>query len=299
MASVGDLLDDGAARLAARRVGSCRLDAELLLAAAAGISRSSLLARRAEPVPGGVRERFEAYLARREEREPIAYILGVKEFWSLDFEVNHDVLVPRPDTEWVVHETLRVLGVRDEKAGEGPPPSPPIVVDVGTGAGPIAVAIARERPDAVVHATDVSVKALEVARRNAARHGVGNRIRFHQGDLLDPILTAGLEGRIDVVASNPPYVAELETVDPEVLRWEPRRAVFAGATGSEVIERLLPQAARALAPEGWLVMEIASGGKSTLLDLLDRAGGWGSVQVREDYARLPRVVTARRWGGGA
>lgn len=286
MPTAGALLAEAASRLAARGVGSPRLDAEVLLAGAMGISRASLIALRDDSVPHEAASRFADLVSRREERVPVAYLLGVKEFWSREFEVNEDVLIPRPDTEWIVGESLRALTDR-----EGP-----LIVDVGTGAGPIAVSLALERPDAEIHATDISAAALAVARRNAAKHGVADRIRFHTGDLLEPILALGLEGRVDLIASNPPYVALCEPVDLEVIRWEPRIAVYAGESGTEVIARLIPQAARALAPGGCLVMEITRGREPFIRELLSSGRMFTDVAVREDYAGLPRILTARKAG---
>ncbi len=313
------LLDRAAVRLAQRGCASARLDAEVLLSHALGIGRAALVARREESLPAAAIVAFEAMLARREARVPVAYLVGIKEFWSLEFEVNESVLIPRPETEIVVEEALRLLGqhgtarppeVRcvggitqnvSRQSGSlapGAPPrlTPPVVVDVGTGAGPIVVALARERPDAILHATDISRAALEIARRNAGRHGVAGRIRFHGGDLLSPVLGAGLAGRIDLVASNPPYVGYSESVDEDVRLWEPREAVYGGAGGAEVIERLVPQAARALAPDAWLVMEIAPAREASVRRLLAEGGVWRDVSVRSDLAGLPRVVTARRAG---
>ena len=292
MPTVGELIDRAVARLAARGIGSPRLDAEILLAQVMGLSRASILASRGETVPLEAEAKFERLVARREQRVPVAYLLGVKEFWSLEFEINEDVLIPRPDTEWVVSESLRLL--------QPAPCDPPLLVaDVGTGAGPIAVSLAHERQDILVHATDISGAALEVARRNARRHGVASRICFHAGDLLEPIFDLGLAGRIALVASNPPYVGDAERVDPEVIRWEPRVAVFGGEAGGEVIARLVPQAAKALAPGGWLVMEITCGREGFVRDLLAEGGVWTDVGMREDYSGLPRILTARRTEGGS
>jgi release factor glutamine methyltransferase len=299
MGTLGDLLDVAAARLDRSGIPSSRLDAEVLLAHALGASRASLLGRLREPAaPGAPADRFEALLRRREDRVPVPYLTGSREFWSLEFEVGEGVLIPRPETEQVVETALRILRepTRGPGGAPGRPAGSPVVVDAGTGAGPIAVAVAAELPEAVVHATDVSEAALAVARRNAARHGLASRIRFHQGDLLYPVLDLGLEGRVDLVACNPPYVADGEVVQEEVRRWEPPEAVFAGPTGGEVLERLVDQAARALVPGGGLVMEITLARESLVRDLLGaRApGAWRDVEVLPDLAGLPRVAVARR-----
>lgn len=296
MSTIGSLLQDAAARLASRGIASAHLDADLLLGGVLGLTRASLLARRDETVSGEAAAKYEGLLLRREARVPVAYLVGVKEFWSLDFEVNASVLIPRPETELIVEEGLRLLASRPPGA------APPLAADVGTGAGPIAIALARERRDLTVHATDVSGEALAVAGRNAQRHGVASSVRFHQGDLLSPLLAADLAGRFDIVASNPPYVGYSEEVEEDVLRWEPRDAVFAGAEGGEVIERLIPQAARALLPGGHLVMEIGPAREAFVRRQLASGAGslfWSGVRVLADLAGRARAVCARRSEIGA
>lgn len=284
MPSVGEILEDAARRFERAGIGSPRLDAELLLAEAMGIDRVRLLARSAEPAPGAALPAFEAFAKLREARKPVAYILGRKEFWSMDLRVNEAVLVPRPETELVVEACL-----------EGSADSPPrVAVDVGTGAGPIALALARELPGTEIHATERSEAALAVARLNAGRLGLAGRIRFHLGDLLEPLSRSRRAGWADLVASNPPYVARGEPVDEEVRLWEPEEAVYGGGTGLEVIERLVPQAAQALAPAGRLVLEISPEREAPLLGLLEATRGWSDVVVKQDLAGRPRVVVARR-----
>jgi len=289
-------LEEASARLAAHGIASCRLDAELLLAHALGVRRAAVLAHSADLVPGEKASVFESLLGRRESRVPVAYLVGSKEFWSLDFEVNESVLIPRPETELLVEEALRIAatipsGDRD-----------PVVADVGTGAGPIVVALARERPGLILHAVDISGEALAVARRNAERHAVAARIQFHLGDLLAPLFAAGLAGCLDLVASNPPYVGYSEQVDEEVRRWEPKQAVYGGEGGIEVIERLIPQAARALRPGGHLLMEISPAREDLVRRHLVRGAGaifWTDVGVLADLAGHPRVVRTRRSEVGA
>ena len=288
MPTVGAILEEASRRFELRGISSPRLDAEVLLGWALGLDRARLLAHTDEPVDAGAVERFGLMSGLRESRKPVAYILGRKEFWSMELEVNEDVLVPRPETELVVEKSLELLGA-------APSSSPsPILVDVGTGAGPIALALAHEVRSAEIHATDVSAAALEVARRNASSLGPSSRIRFHLGDLLEPILDAGPPGRIDLVVSNPPYVGIGEQVDEEVRLWEPPAAVYGGASGLEVIERLVPQASRALAPGGHLVLEVSRERVAGLREIIEGAGMWEDFQVSDDLAGLPRVATARR-----
>ncbi len=273
-----------AARLAERGVPSALLDAELLLAHVLGWDRARLSARLDQVAGPDVIARFDSLVGRRADRVPVAYLTGSREFWSLDFEVTPEVLIPRPETEHVVERALQLVG-----AGKDP-----VIADVGTGAGPIAVALARELPEAKLHALDISSGALEVCRRNAERHGVAERIRFHEGDALGPLLSEGLAGKLDLVASNPPYVAIGESVQEEVRRWEPAVAVFAGGRGDEVIARLIPQAEVILSTGGHIVMEISLPRLERVKHLLETTGRWEEITVSPDLSGLPRVVSARR-----
>jgi release factor glutamine methyltransferase len=204
------------------------------------------------------------------------------------------VLIPRPETEHVVETALdfvRVGRARVGRArvGRAPTPAKLRIVDVGTGSGCIALALAKELPHAEIHATDISPDALEIAEANAARLQLENRITFHDTDLLQ-----GLESNtFDFVVSNPPYVGESEAdqVQLEVRKFEPRNAVFAGPTGLEVIERLIPQAAKALTPGGWLVIEISGTIAERVKFLLE---GWNRVQIRNDLQGIPRVASAQK-----
>ncbi len=293
--TVAGLLAEAQVRLAACGIDSARLDAEVLLGHALGIERGRLAAMLAtgggatvdEPAAADFRE----LVRRRTSREPVAYITGRREFWSLDLEVTPAVLIPRPETELLVEESLAALALCAPAFGGRV--SGPRVADVGTGSGAVAVALAVERPDAFITATDVSREALEVARRNARRHGCGARIGLVQADLLE-----GVPGPFDVVVSNPPYVApdERALLMPEVERYEPALALFGGPDGMEVIGRLVAQAADRLAPGGWLLVEIASPRGARSVEMVRGSGVWEDVAVRDDYAGLPRVVKARRPG---
>jgi len=291
--TVDVLLAKGEVRLAACGIESARLDAELLLAHALRIDRARLAARLGSggrpgaEVPEREAAVFRGLVKRRALREPIAYILGSKEFWSLDMEVTPAVLIPRPETEVLVREALVHL----------PPPGAPLnVVDVGTGSGVIAIALASERRDIMVLAIDSSAEALEVAKRNAARHSVQSRVYLMQGDLLMGVLDH--EERFppfQMVVCNPPYVAlnERDSLMPEVRDHEPAGALYAGDDGMEAIERLVPQAERILAPGGALLLEVASPRASETVRLLEESGLWQDVAIVPDLAGLPRVVRAR------
>ena len=209
----------------------------------------------------------------------------------MDLIVSPAVLIPRPETEHVIEAVLECVkqgGVDKVGVERAPSPaSPRRIVDVGTGSGAIALALAKEFPQAEVHATDISAPALEIARANASRHQLADRIHFHQTDLL-----AGLNPSFDFVVSNPPYVGESEAdqVQLEVRRFEPRNAVFAGARGLEVIERLIPAAQAALKPGGWLVMEISGTIADQVRSLLK---DWSEVVIKPDLQSIPRVALAR------
>ena len=239
--------------------------------------------------------RYDEALSRRATGVPAQYITGHQEFWGLDLIVSPAVLIPRPETEHVVEVVLGLVSGDDlgQSQDQNQEPrtgmSAPHIVDVGTGSGAIALALAKELPSAAILATDISTEALEVARANAARHELTSRIKFHQADLL-----SGLpQGEIDFVVSNPPYVGESEedSVQLEVRKFEPRNAVFAGPTGLEVIERLIPQAQRALKPGAWLVFEISG----TIADGVRRLlSGWEKVAITNDLQGIARVAAARR-----
>jgi len=226
--------------------------------------------------------RYEDALARRSQGIPAQYITGHQEFWGMDLIVSPAVLIPRPETEHVIERVL-------ECVGRAPSPAKVCIIDVCTGSGCIALALAKELPQAEIHATEISTAALEVARANAVRHRLESRIQFHETDLL-----AGIKkNAFDFVVSNPPYVgeSEKETVQLEVRKFEPRNAVFAGLTGTEVIERLLPQAWEVLKPRGGLVVEISGTIAGRVRDLLS---DWINVEITNDLQGIPRVVAAEK-----
>ena len=228
--------------------------------------------------------RYETALAERARGVPAQYITGHQEFWGMDFIVSSAVLIPRPETEHVIETVLQLTN----EAVRGGQPHTLRIADVGTGSACIALALAKELAEAEIHATDISAAALEVARANAARHQLEERIHFHETDLLK-----GLPREFDLVVANPPYVGESETdqVQLEVRKFEPRGAVFAGPSGTEVIARLIPQAHAALRPGGWLIMEI-SGTIADETQHLLRA--WVDVAITPDLQGIPRVVRARK-----
>jgi release factor glutamine methyltransferase len=297
-------LKTGIAKLREASVPSFTLSAELLLLHVATRDRTWLYSHPEENLPQEITDRFFALIARRAEGEPTQYLTGKQEFWGLEFEVTPDVLIPRPETEHVIEVALDRLALRELRAGR---PQKTIgeglrIADIGTGSGCIAIALAKELPKAEFVATDISRAALEVAGRNAVRHGVGGRIRFVQGDLLERSgeewMTSGESAvplLFDLVASNPPYIGRREepTLAREVRDHEPEIALFGGEEGYELYGDLIAQAAMHLKPGGILVLELGHDSLPAVQPLLD-AAKWTNVGVTNDLAGIPRVIAAER-----
>ncbi len=257
------------------------LDAEVLARRVLGWDRAKFLTDRNERATSVFVLNYEPLVARRERREPVSYILGTREFWGMPFEVGPDVLIPRPETEFIVEEVL-ALAPRDAR---------PLIVDVGTGSGCIAVVLAHEIPGARVIATDLSRHALGVARRNAVRHGVGGRVRFVETSFLD-----GIANPVDIIVSNPPYVPSVShpALSPEVRDYEPPVAVFAGEDGLDALRSVLVGAASALAPGGWLVMEFGCGQDDGVVALVNEVPELDVVKIRHDLQDIPRTIICRK-----
>ena len=266
---VREVLQRSASWLRDKGFESARLEAELLLAHLLGLDRVTLYTQADRPLDTGELERCRELLRRRAQGEPVAYLTGKREFYGLEFAVGPAVLVPRPETELLVDRARELRPAR--------------ILDVGTGSGCIAVACAVRLPEAEVTATDLSAPALEIARENARRHGVAERVRFLEGDLFAPV--AG--ERFDLVVSNPPYVADGDAA--AVARHEPGSALFAEPRGLDVIARLLAAAPEHLAPGGTLLLEI---GEDQADEVRALATGFGAVSVRPDLAGRPRVLEA-------
>lgn len=245
-----------------------------------------LIAHENEPLGEEDAATFCSLIERRLASEPIQYITGEAEFYGLTFHVNRDVLIPRPETEHLVEKTIALA----QKLRFTWAPHPRII-DIGTGSGAIAVALARALPFAAITATDVSPAALAVAKENAARNGVADRMRFFEGDLLDP--AAGEQ--FDMVVSNPPYVPEGDrnTLDVEVRNYEPALALFAGKDGLDMYRRLIPAAFGALVPGGYLLLEIGHGQQEAMQTLLADAG-FNGIEFIQDLQKIPRVAVAHR-----
>jgi release factor glutamine methyltransferase len=271
-------------RLTAAHVGSPRMNAELLLMFTLSCDRAYLYAHPECQLTNEEQTRYDEAIAQRVRGIPAQYITGHQEFWGMDLIVSPAVLIPRPETEHVIETVLQLHSTRPPSAAV-----PLRIVDVGTGSGCIALALGKELRYAEIHATDISPAALEIARANAARHDLASRIQFHETDLL-----AGLaHDSFDFVVSNPPYVGESEAdqVQLEVRKFEPRHAVFAGISGLEVIERLIPQAQTVLKSGGWLVFEISG---TIVVGVQRLLGAWDRLKITNDLQGIPRVAAAHK-----
>lgn len=279
---LGEWIEAGERRLArAAHPERARRDAETLLLARLARDRAFLLTHTGDALTDADLAACERLLARRETGEPVQYILGEAEFYGLPFHVTPAVLIPRPETEHLV-EKARALCAEIAS---------PRIVDIGTGSGAIAVTLAAQLPQARVAAIDLSPEALAVAQENAALNGVAGRIRFFAGDLLAPVASE----RFDLIASNPPYIPEQDraTLAVEVRAHEPELALFAGNDGLAVYRRLIPAAFAALAPGGWLLLEIGYGQSESIAALLT-AAEFSAVGFTADLQGIPRVAAAQR-----
>ena len=265
---------------------SPRLDAEVLLAHACGCQRIGLYTKFDEVAGDELRTRYRELVKRRADGTPVAYLVGHKEFYSLSFLVSPDVLIPRPETEHLVVSLLDKAKLLGGDAAVQ-------VADVGTGSGILAVCATKHLPQASVTAIDTSPAALEIARRNAETHHVAERITFAVGDLLAPLPP---EAMFDFVVSNPPYIKESEfaQLDRDVREHEPRLALVSGPRGTEIIERLVPQAAQHLRPGGWLMMEISPMIAAEVQQLLAADGRFTAISVERDLAKHERYVLTKR-----
>ena len=260
------------------------LDTNLLARHVLGYTRAEMLLRQDDPIPDGFEEAFNALIERRARREPAAYIRGLQEFWSRDFEVTPDVLIPRPESELIVEELLTLLPV-------DAPALPRRVADIGTGSGCIAVTVAAERPLVHVVATDISRPALDVARKNAARAGVSPQIEF-----LECAYLSGTTGTFDFILSNPPYVteSEYEELQPEVREYEPDIALQAGEDGLRDIRQIVNLAAERLKPGGTLFMEIGHQQADAIAELVKEFPSLTLARISNDLQRIPRVAVIER-----
>ncbi len=264
-----------------------RLDAEVLLAAALGTDRVRLYTHFDQPLRAEELRRFKEMVQRRLRREPVAYIIGQREFWSLPFKVSPDVLIPRPETETLVAEAVGLLASMKSEVGK------PQILEIGTGSGAISVALAKEFPSVEVIATDVSQKALALAAENAARNGVQESIRFIQGDLFSPFE----KGRLfHLILTNPPYISQRQFSDliAEVRDFEPCLALDGGEDGLDFYRRALPEAGDFLFAGGWFLGEIGAGQDDKILEIAEQKSALGDFGFVLDLAGIRRVFRARK-----
>jgi release factor glutamine methyltransferase len=281
--TIHDLVQGARARFMEAGISAnlASLDAEVLARQVLGWDKARFLTDRHETATSVFLLNFEHFVARRVRREPVSYITGTREFWGIDFEVTPDVLIPRHETEFIVEEALE----RIDKGGN------PLIVDVGTGSGCIAIVLAREVPSARVIATDVSGVALAVARRNAARHGVADRVRFFETSFLD-----GIDETADIIVSNPPYVPSVSRpgLTPEVRDYEPSVALFGGEDGLEGLRRVLEASVSGLTAGGWLIMEFGCGQDDLVSALVPNYEGLTLSRIRHDLQDIPRTAIIRK-----
>lgn len=287
--AIGKLLASAQQTLECAGIANAAQEARWLLAFALGMKHHELVSRSEQPVTAEQLTRVLSVLQRREAREPLQYILGSQEFCGLDFSVTPAVLIPRPETELLVQETLREGGFEEGA----------VLVDVGTGSGCVAVTLATILGGMRIFALDCSQDALKVARKNAERHGVIDKIIWLEGDLLSPLMEYSVAGAVDAIISNPPYIAESEWagLQPEVRAYEPRSALLAGPKGIEFHERLIHDSKEFLAPGGLLVMEVGQGQLPVVQRMAVEAGGYTGLQTVTDEAGIERVLIARRADG--
>jgi len=272
--------------LRARAIPSPRLESELLLSHALGLDRVGLYLHHDMVLSPSELERFRELIKRRTRGEPLPYITGYKEFWSIPFRVDPSVLIPRPETEVLVEEALRIIGLEGW--------TDPLVLDLGTGCGAIAVSLAKSISSGRIVATDLSWEALALARENALAQGVSGRICFVQGDGLSFMKsTAGI---FDQIVSNPPYVSheEIESLQPEIRDFEPRHALDGGPDGLEFHRELLSQVPSRLKSGGWLIVEIGAGQGPKILESAEKASWTKRVRIIRDYAGRSRALVAQK-----
>jgi release factor glutamine methyltransferase len=273
-------------------VPSPRLNAELLMMFILGRDRSYLFAHPERELSAPEQEEYEEVINQRARGCPTQYITGHQEFWGLDLLVSPAVLIPRPETEHLVETALELVQsyYQEHQAVDFPLIR---ILDVGSGSGAIALALASELPKAEIHGCDISEDALEMARINAARLGLGSRVLFRKSDLLE---TYTGDTPFDLMVANPPYVGESEAdkVQKQVREFEPKIAIFCGQDGMDVYRRLIPQAREHLRAGGWLVMEIGYSSEAKVKELLASQAGWSSVQTNADLQGIPRVVAAKK-----
>jgi len=291
--SIRALLKHGIDELRGARVSSYTLAAELLLLHAANRDRTWIYSHPEEFLSQAAAENYFALLARRAAGEPTQHLTGKQEFWGLDFVVSPDVLIPRPETEHLIEVALDRLAVLEVRAGRDPRLTGEnlSIVDIGTGSGCIAIALAKELPHAKIYATDISPHALAIAKHNATRLGFRDRVQFTESNLLESLSTR----TFDLIACNPPYIGvnEASSLPTEVRDHEPKEALFGGPEGYELYANLILQAARHLKPQGLLVVELGHNSLPAVQPLLDLST-WTNLLVTKDLSRIDRILSAEK-----
>lgn len=285
--TIHDILNESIKDLEMAEIPSARLDAEVLLSFCLNCDRLEFYKNPDMPISEAKLSAFRNLIVRRLQWEPVAYITGRKEFWSFTLEVNNSVLIPRPDTEIIVEEALNICRKIDSSEIK--------ILDMGTGSGAIAIALASEITVAKIVATDISPEALNMAQKNAAALGLKEAIDFRQGNLFEPV-----DGIFDIIVSNPPYIAaeEYEKLPAGVKNYEPQDALLSGKSGLEFYEKLIYQAGCFLKKNGWLLLEIGAKQEAGVRKIMEAAGFYDNIEMCRDYAGLPRVIKARRKASG-
>lgn len=280
--TIGNLLKEGASILKEAGSPSAYLDAQILLCHIAGLSKVDIIRDRDKSLGEDISERFFQLIEERKMGKPIQYITGHQEFMGLDFYVHENVLIPRPDTEILVEKVLQLLKNKENLE----------IADVCTGTGAIAVSLAYYIPDSFVYASDISHHAVECCRRNIDKHGLESRMKLLQGDLLEPLFEEGLEGRLDALVSNPPYISknDMETLPLSVRGFEPHLALYGGGEGLDFYIKILKDAARLLKKGGLLAFEIGYDQGPALTKLIEDKGSYKNIRIEKDLAGLDRVV---------
>jgi len=286
--NIKDLLKVTADYLKEKEIDSPRLTAEILLSHQLNTDRVNLYLNFDKPLTENEISGYRSLIKRRLLHEPVQYITGTQEFWSLDFMVDPQVIIPRPESELLVEQAIKRIGTDSIQE------KPPKILDLGTGSGVLAVSIAKEVPQARIWATDLSDGALSIARRNAEKHGVAERITFICGDLWEPF--ENLDVTFDMIITNPPYVAseEYDDLAPEVRNYEPRLALDGHEGGMYFIDKILHQGLEYLSPGGWLIMEMSPDQTGKALQLAEHISGYGEKSRIKDYSHAYRVVMVQK-----
>jgi release factor glutamine methyltransferase len=287
--TIKDLLKTTTDYLKKKEIDSPRLSAEILLAHQLNINRVNLYLNFDQPLNDNEIAGYRSLIRRRLQREPIQYITGIQEFWSMEFKVGPQVLIPRPESELLVEQALFLYKERRLPGIPGPG-----ILDLGTGCGAIAISMALELEDASIWASDISKEAVDLAMFNSRKHGVEERIQFIVGDLWEPFMHQNLT--FDIILSNPPYIAsnDFDSLPPEVRDHEPRLALDGHEEGMFFIERLIMNGSDYLSPGGWILLEMDPEQTTKTLKLIEKSGHYGEKKRIKDYSHQDRVVMAQK-----